>query len=380
MDWFSPGPFARLNDALLDIHGATQLGDVMSRLLEHIPSLVPLSSSAAFYVGDDSWEFTHIINTDLDPRMFEMYKDYYEPHDEYKRLVFARDPVPATDRSSDYMDYRQWEMNAHRSEFLLPNGIYHLAGIQILVGSELVGDLCLHRDVNEPDFSADEMAILRVLQSHASLASRNCLVYVGSSSAGSALAAALGSDQHAVIVFDSNLRQAYRNAAAKLVCDSYRLHAGPGVRLPAILADILAHHRSVLNSARGVQPRSWTGRLHLAKHTLAYTVLETTLSTGDARYIVYLNWTGLDDQPGRAPSSPFGLSTREYEVARLVARGMSNAIIASALNVSLNTVKTHLKNLMRKTSTRSRAEMVYALFGDQNRAGLDQAPGTSDNA
>src|SRR5690606_15937407 len=39
-----------------------------------------------------------------------------------------------------------------------------------------------------------------------------------------------------------------------------------------------------------------------------------------------------------------GISKREYEVLRLLARGRSNAEVASELFVSLSTVKTHVSN------------------------------------
>ncbi|MDX3237450.1 response regulator transcription factor [Streptomyces sp. ME03-5709C] len=52
------------------------------------------------------------------------------------------------------------------------------------------------------------------------------------------------------------------------------------------------------------------------------------------------------------------LSSRETEVVRLVAQGMTNAEIAAALFVSLGTVKTHLGNIQAKLSARNRVEIA----------------------
>ena len=51
------------------------------------------------------------------------------------------------------------------------------------------------------------------------------------------------------------------------------------------------------------------------------------------------------------------LSPRERDVLRLVAAGARNQEIATTLRVSPNTVKFHVSNLLRKTGTRTRAEL-----------------------
>ncbi|MEJ2709292.1 MAG: LuxR C-terminal-related transcriptional regulator [Anaerolineales bacterium] len=52
------------------------------------------------------------------------------------------------------------------------------------------------------------------------------------------------------------------------------------------------------------------------------------------------------------------LSDRELEVLRLVARGMTNQEIADELVISLNTVKSHVKNIYARLQVRNRAEAI----------------------
>lgn len=55
------------------------------------------------------------------------------------------------------------------------------------------------------------------------------------------------------------------------------------------------------------------------------------------------------------------LTTKEEEVLRLVAVGSTNKEIASSLNISENTVKYHLRNIMEKLQIKNRSQMaVYA--------------------
>jgi predicted ATPase len=61
-------------------------------------------------------------------------------------------------------------------------------------------------------------------------------------------------------------------------------------------------------------------------------------------------------------SSLDDLSQREVEVLRLLAAGKSNRDIAEALYISLNTVATHVRNILTKTGTANRTEAAaYAL-------------------
>ena len=60
-----------------------------------------------------------------------------------------------------------------------------------------------------------------------------------------------------------------------------------------------------------------------------------------------------------APAQPVEpLTAREEQVLLTVARGLTNAEIASDLHISLSTVKTHLASLMNKLGVRNRVELA----------------------
>jgi DNA-binding NarL/FixJ family response regulator len=62
--------------------------------------------------------------------------------------------------------------------------------------------------------------------------------------------------------------------------------------------------------------------------------------------------------PSDTPAARGGLTRRELEVIRLVARGMSNQQIAESLVLSEHTVHRHVANVLRKLGVSSRTSAV----------------------
>jgi DNA-binding CsgD family transcriptional regulator len=63
--------------------------------------------------------------------------------------------------------------------------------------------------------------------------------------------------------------------------------------------------------------------------------------------------------------SPFGLTPREVDVARLLARGEPNAVVAQALGISPHTARRHTENVMLKLGARARAQVGAILRGGE---------------
>ncbi|MBE7195407.1 MAG: helix-turn-helix transcriptional regulator, partial [Gordonia polyisoprenivorans] len=61
-----------------------------------------------------------------------------------------------------------------------------------------------------------------------------------------------------------------------------------------------------------------------------------------------------------SPPDTEALTAREREILEIVASGASNAEIADQLTLSIETVKTHVKRILRKMNAANRSELIAA--------------------
>lgn len=62
------------------------------------------------------------------------------------------------------------------------------------------------------------------------------------------------------------------------------------------------------------------------------------------------------------------LTSREFEILKLIAKGLSNKLIARELDISDGTVKVHVKHLLKKLNLRSRVEAAVWMINKQKEA------------
>ncbi len=122
----------------------------------------------------------------------------------------------------------------------------------------------------------------------------------------------------------------------------------------------------------GTEPSPWRDWLEVSDGS-ELTVELVELSTDDDRFgpAVMATLREVAGPPAQRVddfAALHQLSPREHDVLRLLVQGFDTGGLADRLGISPHTVRDHLKNVFRKTSTRSRSELLSALAGAGNHA------------
>lgn len=139
-------------------------------------------------------------------------------------------------------------------------------------------------------------------------------------------------------------------------------HVCPTARVLALSAyDDVAYVVRILECGGSGYVLKTAGSLELVAAIRAVAAGQVVLDPGIARQMVTrlarLNMSA-SSQPPVDPARVESLTQRELLVLRLLARGMSNKEIASALNLSPRTVQSHLASIFSKLGATSRTEAV----------------------
>jgi DNA-binding CsgD family transcriptional regulator len=86
---------------------------------------------------------------------------------------------------------------------------------------------------------------------------------------------------------------------------------------------------------------------------------------------VVMTWQLTRRTSGPTVPEQWGLSTREGDVLRVLRRGLSNKAIARELDISPNTVKTHLQSVFDKSGIRTRVGLIAALSASDPHGGAE---------
>ncbi|WP_327089776.1 response regulator transcription factor [Nonomuraea sp. NBC_01738] len=129
-------------------------------------------------------------------------------------------------------------------------------------------------------------------------------------------------------------------------------HPGVAVLVLTTYDDDESVSSALLAGARGYLTKD-AGRVEIAAALRSATAGQATFTGPIARRLV----EAMTRHAPLSPSAlPDGLTGREAEVLRLIARGLSNAEIAAALVIAETTVKTHINNAFAKIGARNRRE------------------------
>jgi DNA-binding CsgD family transcriptional regulator len=360
--------------ATLAAERSTSTGDLFEAVGAEVAKVVP-HDGAMWFALDPSTGFAAA------PARFENLDDgfcsvfwHHEFHDHDATLFrdMIRDGVTAASLRAATDDRPM--RSVRWREFLRPQGYDDEVRIVFRTGDSAWAVGALMRDAGRPSFDEVEIDLLARMSAAVSPILRTQAAAVGSGPVlGSASAPGL-------LLFSADGELLSANPEAEHWLDEVcgpptdtavgwsTMLAHPFRRdldVPTALTALLASARAV---AEGVEPgpcrlrlRTWSGRW-LVLH--ASTLGAPAGATDDSGAIAVVIEPATSSDIAPIIIEAYGLSPREREVVRAIARGSSTPEIASSLFLSPHTVRDHVKAVFEKVGVSSRGELVAKLFAE----------------
>jgi len=258
-------------------------------------------------------------------------------------------------------------------DFLRPRGLLHrLCGV---VAQRADGVFCLsaYRDENQGGFAVREKTELESLLGHIKQSIESHWRWQESDDLARALLTLFDHDTNAMILATGDTETIYRNPAAEKLLDGRLGLCMDGTRLVAASSADQRTLREVIARVAQQHPAQLAASPHVV--TLACTppmppIVVVVRAAGQVfmrqagarrglALVTVRNGHAMHDPASCAFARQYELTAAQAKVSALVFAGQSLPMIAHALNVSENTVRSHLKVVFQKTNTHGQMDLVH---------------------
>jgi len=248
--------------------------------------------------------------------------------------------------------------NEPRNEFLEEQKDFHIVCIRIVYHGQFMGEIYLHRSKEKPDFNEEDLFTLRILQPHVSTVFHiiHTVTAVQYLENNQQLGPNLG-----VSVFDGDLSLIGGNITGVEMLKTVTVFGS------SILYHIKEICEDMLNSKEEKHGNA-SYKTQIIKTNKSDMKLQIYLNHGSRsnnrlQYVVVMQYC---DVSQLTADYKFKFTKREADIIDNLIQGKNNTQLAEALNISENTVKTHIKSIYKKTGANNRTELTYVLMLNNN--------------
>ncbi len=257
------------------------------------------------------------------------------------------------------LDYRQGAVaigDEPRSIFLAAQDDFHVACVRIIYKGQFMGEIYLHRGKDKPDFTEEDMFILRLLQPHISTVFHVI---------------------HTVAAVHHLETESGRMAKKGLCLLDKELSLSSGnvtglemLRIPTVFGSSVLYHvkelcEDLLSDEKAGDPAPQrTGAFKTASGKLHADILlyKNSRDHKGEKFFVAMEF---EDGEQALADYKFKFTKREADIIDGIIQGKNNAQLADAISLSENTIKTHIRSIYRKAGASNRTELAYILMMNQ---------------
>lgn len=341
----------KINLFINEVHQCLSFSELLKLTIMKLHELVIYDSGMFFCaISRDCSFFKPYIGGDIN--------QYYQ-----KRVFAEREMYQNTEWGKEAyvykaLDYSQGIVQVDhepRRSFLEQQDSFHIVCIRIVHKGEFLGEIYLHRSKEKPDFSEDDLFTLRLIQPHISTAFS--IIHTVTAVKYSETEAQ-NYKQKGICMFDRELSLIGGNMMAlEMLKMSTKFGSSILYHIKELCLDMI--EKSSTNVNDGVQMQSAT--LKLSGDDMMLDIFSKNIRSdrSSGRFVVTMEFMS----EGQAIADyKYKFSKREAEVIDGLIQGKNNTQLAEALSLSENTVKTHIKNIYKKTGTNNRTELTYVLM------------------
>lgn len=284
---------------------------------------------------------------------------------------------PGTIRSSDALcSRREFLRSEWYADFCRPLGWTQGLGATVFQDGESTANIGVFANDRRQPYDEGDLALFRILMPHLQRGLKMYRRLAASESRGNAFEAVLYGLPTPALLVAAQGTVLFMNAAAERLIRASRGLVIEGGRLGAVLSEESKWLRAMIAGAARTsagQGRRAGGSLEISilnsREALDVLVAPLPSRQGDwilnripaaAVLVTDRSRVALAEVLGQA----HGLTVTEAKVAVAVSRGLSGKEICRELEISYNTLKTHLKHIHAKTYTKHYAELVRILLAD----------------
>lgn len=349
----------KLNNFINRAYMCRSFVELLKHVILNLHELVMYESGMFFCgISEDCSFFKPYIIKDSGVKIEDYYKKQeFTSREEYLKVneILQIGNEALVYKAMDYKKGIVEVIDEPRNSFLSLQQDYHIVCIRIINESQFLGEIYLHRSMDKPDFSEDDLFVLKLMQPHIST------VFGLIHTAGTVRfleTVDKTNSQKGICVFDQELNLTGGNIAGlDMIKMSTVFNSSVLYHLKEYCNDILKNEEQPEKNSSRISNYS----LKIPKGTLNIEVhYSNNLRTRkNISFIIILEFAN----PDRIVEEyKFKFTKREADVIDGLIQGRTNTQIANQLCISENTVKSHIRKLYQKTGVNNRTELAFLLM------------------
>jgi len=363
-----------LSDFIESVHASSTSSeaDPWAGVYNRISSLVSSGQGGLSLHSANDDRFS-IIATTIDPDYIRSYFEHYQYISPFRRTIVELKAGEHFSRRA-FLSDSEYIKSPYYNEFYKGQEVFEIEHHALFSSGGITGGISLTRPKSHPEFSVDERKLIARGVQHLRVAFKNYVELTSIRVQNDLFMSVLNNEDKAIFVVDSNMRASFCNLKAEEM-----LRDGKSVKLATDRK--LRFSSSTVDKTVGLACSAIEKFDNGSATTLG--PLHFNAGNKSESITVELNYIG-SVGPSWAPSgrhlmisipfrktqpdrilllaSEFGLSRAEQRVARMLVEGLSPIEVSDKLEISINTVRSHMKKIFRKTGSRRQSDLIRLLL------------------